>query len=289
MIEQRTPQWHEARKGRITASNVGAILGLSPYRTQNDVMRDMVREWHGAEREFKGNQATEYGTFHEDGAKIDYQLETGGTIVNAGFYEYNDWLGASPDGFVDDGLIEIKCPYGQRDKAPPKFKTAQEQPHYYAQMQIQMFVCDKKWCDFYQWSPNGTMLERVYYDLNWVKESVITLIDFYDKYIEERKNPDKYLQDKPARVVVDVNSIAYRVEYYFELKAQIASLEQVAKSVMDQIVLDCDNKDSEINGHKLTKVVKKGSVSYSKAFKDLMPNADLTPYMGEATEYWKLS
>jgi hypothetical protein len=34
---------------------------------------------------------------------------------------------------------------------------------------------------------------------------------------------------------------------------------------------------------------KKGAVSYAKAVKELLPNADLTPYTGEASEYWRLS
>lgn len=288
MIEQRTPEWFAARRGKITASSVGAILGLSPHMTRDDVMRNMVREWHGVEREFKGNVATEYGTHHESLARMDYQLETGRTIIDAGFYEYKDWLGASPDGFVDDGLIEIKCPFDQRDKTPPSFKTATEQPHYYAQMQVQMFVCDKKWCDFYQWSQNGAQLERVALDYDWLQQNMIALLDFFEEYLKERENnAQKHLQDK--RTTNNDNSTAYRVEYYFELKAQITELESLAKGVLEQIVKDCGEKDSDICGHKLTKVVKSGTVSYSKAIKDLLPDADLTPYTGKPSEYWRLS
>ena len=67
-MEQRTWEWFEARKGRITASSVGAILGHAPYATRDDVMRRMVREYHGAPEEFEGNIATEYGTRNEAGA-----------------------------------------------------------------------------------------------------------------------------------------------------------------------------------------------------------------------------
>ena len=52
---QRTPAWYAARKGRVTGSSVGSILGLNPWATSDDVMRRMVREYHGAESEFKGN------------------------------------------------------------------------------------------------------------------------------------------------------------------------------------------------------------------------------------------
>jgi len=176
MIEQRTPEWFAQRVGRITASSVGAILGLSPFMKREDVMRNMVREYHNAEREFKGNQATEYGTFHEDLATVDYQLKTGNITEKCGFYTYDYWLGASPDGFVGfDRLIETKCPYGQRDKNPPVFKTLADQPHYYAQIQVQLFVTHMSACDFYQWSPHGDQLETIDYDREWISKHLPTV------------------------------------------------------------------------------------------------------------------
>jgi hypothetical protein len=221
-------------------------------------------------------------------AVMDYQLKTGRTVEKTGFYPYGNWLGASPDGFVaTNRLIEIKCPYGQRDKTPPVFKTLEQQPHYYAQVQIQMFVTGMSACDFYQWTPNGDYLETYAYDRKWIEKNIPILKAFYDDYLLQRMFPDQYLQDK--RTTNNTNSTAYRVEYYFELKAQIAELDALAKGVLEQIVKDCNEKDSDINGHKLTKVVKKGAVSYAKAVKELLPDADLTPYMGEQSEYWRLS
>lgn len=64
---QRTPEWYSARKGRITGSNAGAALGLNKYKTQADLIRQMVREYHDAPSEFTGNEATDYGTQHELG------------------------------------------------------------------------------------------------------------------------------------------------------------------------------------------------------------------------------
>ena len=45
-MQQNTPEWHAARKGRVTASMVGAILGVAPYMTRADAMRRMVRDYH---------------------------------------------------------------------------------------------------------------------------------------------------------------------------------------------------------------------------------------------------
>jgi len=286
MIEQRTDEWFALRRGRVTASAVGAILGLSPHQKPKDVMRAMVREWHNAEKEFKGNAATEYGTFHEDMAKLDFQMETGSSIEKTGFHPFDVWLGASPDGFVGDHLIEIKCPFSLRNAENPMFKTIADQPHYYAQIQIQLFVTRRKTCIFYQWSPLGSSTEMVDYDDAWITENLPKLLAFYEEYLLERHH-NAAVHLAPKHTAVD--GLDDKVKYYFELKAQIASLEELAKITLQEIVNGCDNKDSEIAGHKLTKVVKKGSVSYAKAVKKLLPNADLSAFTGEPTEYWLLS
>lgn len=288
-IEQRTEEWFKIRKGRVTGSNVGTILGLSPFMKPEDVMRRMVRDWHNAPSEFTGNAATEYGTFHEKIAKMDYEMENPThTIVETGFYTVQDWLGASPDGLIGiDGLIEIKCPYGQRDKNPPVFKTIKQQPHYYAQIQIQLFATKRIICSFYQWSPHGSNKELVSINPVWLQENLPKLKIFYDAYLEEREFPkaQKYLDDKHQQV----NYLDDYVAEYISLKDKIDELEARRKELLNTIVSACGDKDSIINGHKLTKVTRAGSVSYAKAIKDLCPDADLTPYTGQPTEFWRLS
>jgi len=157
-MEQRSQEWFEARRGRITASSVGAILGNSPNATRADVMRRMVREWHGAENEFTGNIATEYGQRNEAGALAEYMMDTGNKVEAVGFITREDWAGASPDGLIGaDGLLEIKCPFGLRDApSPVPFKSLADQQHYYDQVQFQLWVTGRDWCAFYQWAPKGT-------------------------------------------------------------------------------------------------------------------------------------
>ena len=233
MIEQRTEEWFAQRLGRVTASSVGAILNLSPNQKRKDVMRAMVREWHHAEKEFKGNSATEYGTFHEDMAKLDFQMETGSTIEETGFHPFDVWLGASPDGFVGDHLIEIKCPFSLRNVSEPIFKTIAEQPHYYAQIQVQLFVTRRKTCIFYQWSPFGSSTEMVDYDDAWIKENLPKLLEFYEEYYLTERIQNAAVHLAPKHAAVD--GLDDKVKYYFDLKAQIASLEELAKTTLQEI------------------------------------------------------
>ena len=114
-MEQRSEEWFEARKGRVTASMVGAILGVSPNLSRAGAMRRMVREREGAPAEFTGNIATDYGEANEEGAVAEYYLETGNRVDKVGFVTKEDWAGCSPDGLIgSDGGLEAKCPFGKR-------------------------------------------------------------------------------------------------------------------------------------------------------------------------------
>ena len=202
-MEQRSEEWFKARQGRVTGSAVGAILGVSPFTKSADVMRRMVRDWHGAPSEFKGNIATNWGTTNEAGAVAQFEMRTGYIVEPCGFYTHEEWLGASPDGLVGtSGLLEVKCPFGLRDKSEPVFKTAKMQIHYYSQMQVQLYVTERKICYFYQWAPKGDDLEVVEYDQRYMDTALKALRMFYDQYLKEREFPyaEKYLDGQTQQL-----------------------------------------------------------------------------------------
>ena len=288
MIEQRSEAWLEQRKGLITASNVGAILGLDPYRTPDDVMRQMVRDWHGAEREFTGNAATEWGVFNEKTAREQFEMMYE-PVTECGFFVRKafPWLGASPDGLVgSNGLIEIKCPYGLRNELNPVFKTIEEQPHYYAQMQIQMLVTYRYYCHFYQWSPNGDAHKLVQFDIDWITENLPKLKAFYDRYLIERRHSNRHIQ--PKKREIDTLEARKLIDEYQQLADAISLATDRKKEVLASIVSLAKEQDSLVCGHNLTKVQKEGSISYAKAIKELLPDADLEKWRGKPTEYWVL-
>jgi len=289
MIEQRTPEWHEQRKGRVTASLVGAILGVAPYMTRGDAMRVMVREAIGAEREFQGNVATEYGTYNESGALFDYTLETLHTVTKAPFVPYEDWLGCSPDGFVGDrGLVEVKCPYGLRkEPAPVPFKSIDEQPHYYAQMQVQMLVTGRDWCHFWQWSPSGTKLEVVKADQNWLDDNLPRLRQFHAEYLDEvANNADDHLA--PKRQEIDTPEAARMVGEWDDINEQLERLAERKKDLLADMVKLAGEKNSTIAGRRLTFTERAGSVAYAKVVKEHLPQLDLEPYRGKPSKFWQV-
>lgn len=286
--EQGTPEWHEARKGRVTASTCGAILGLSPYQTRADVLRAMVRASLGAEPEFTGNVATQHGSFHEEGARVEFEMETGLTVEKCGFFEWEDWLGASPDGLIGmDALWECKSPYGIRNEPDPQFKALADQQHYYAQVQIQMLCADKKECYFYQWTPYASISERYTRDNDWLNANLPILRQFHAEYLDALKDPTEYLAT--LRINIDTPAAHKAMQEWDELKEQIELLEERKKDLLAEMVEMGKGRDATIAGRKLTRVEKAGSVSYAKVVKEKLPDLDLAPWTGKATSFWKVT
>ena len=283
-MEQRSLEWFAARKGRITGSMVGAALGLDPNTSRDEAMRRMVRAYQGLPSEFEGNIATTWGTNHEDEAREAFEYDQGVKVVSASFVVHPklEWLGASPDGYVRDyALLEIKCPYGLRDKPKPAgFKSINIQPHYYAQMQIQMFCADRVSCYFWQWTPHDQQLEIVDYDPKWVEVNLPKLEAFYNEFLAIC---DEGLEEK---LDLDTPILRQRLAEYDDLAKQIEEAEARRKEILNALVFETACQDAVICGRKLTKVEKAGSVSYASAIKELAPGADLEKWRGKPSSYW---
>lgn len=153
-LEQCSPEWFEIRKLKMTASNATPIgangAGLKTY------ILDLVAEHlSSAEPERYTNEHIERGNALEADARMVYELETGRKVEQVGFITSGDYVGCSPDGLVgDDGLVEIKC---KSDKNHLKQLLEGEkgiESAYKNQMQMQMFVTGRKWCDFVCYNPN---------------------------------------------------------------------------------------------------------------------------------------
>ena len=281
------------RKGRITGSSIGAILGVSPFATPDDVMRSMVRAWHGAESEFKGNVATEYGKFHEDYALAEFELQTDLDVSETGNNEVfhihpeYDWIGATPDGRIPFGdyaeLLEIKCPYGKRNDKQPVFKTIEEQPHYHAQMQYEMFCSQVLTSvNFMQWNQYDYSLVKVDFDQVFIDETLPKLKLFYGQYLLERE--ENYQQHLDPLVLEIPESLA--AEEYKLAKADMETAKKQMDLAKAQLVKMANGKKAKIAGLSVYPVERKGSVSYAKVVADHCPDVDLTSYTGKPSTSW---
>lgn len=297
MIPQQTAEWQQQRTMRITGSRIGAILGLSPWQKPDDVIREMVRQYHGAESEFVENPATQHGRHNEQRALLAFMRKTGLEVEQCGFFEYGDRMGASPDGLTSDGgVLELKAPFGLRNGG--EFKPLSEQPHYYAQVQMEMLATGRTHAYFAQYiAPKGDPLafdyvpeqidiERVEADPDWI-ESVLPQIDiFYNRLLAELDNPDHL---EPLRVVIDTPEVGSMLAEIDQLRARQKEDAKQEKELLNAIVELCDGKNALVHGRKLTLVERQGSISYAKAIKEHAPDADLEPFRGKPSSGWRLT
>ena len=153
---QRTPEWIISRLGSVTASRVAdALAGPDTSARRNYLVQLVTERLTGQQQESYTNAAMQWGTETEPLARAMYQATLSGDsfVEEAPFVKHQTikWFGASPDGFVNDGLVEIKCPnstthidYVIEGKVPTKYKK---------QILAQLACTGRKWCDFVSFDP----------------------------------------------------------------------------------------------------------------------------------------
>lgn len=269
-MEQRSEAWFKARVGVVTGSRVGSILGVNPYQTRADVMRDMVREYFGAEKEFTGNVATRHGEAMESVAISFYEAHAGVKVDQVGMVKHDkyDWIGASPDGLIGlDGGLEIKCPYWAKEPY-----SVYDKPSYFAQCQLVMEVCDIEWMDFVCYiSPDIFSIERVQRSREWFDQNLPALESFHAEYKQVIADPESAKQFLNSGVENVSNSRASRLdELYGLIKAaevEIAPLKEEFDALKKELGTEYGTFETGLI--RVQRIDKKGSVDSKVLYKDI--------------------
>ena len=105
----------------------------------------------------------------------------------------NPYIGASPDGLLccsccGEGVLEVKCLLCVKEKFPDDehnfCMTKQANGEWILkqdlyQIQTQMHVCRRNYCDFVIWSEKGILMDRVYIDSNFFDIIIDDLKHFF--------------------------------------------------------------------------------------------------------------
>ena len=138
---QKSEEWLRQRNSMITASDIGSVLGLCPYKDRESVLLSKVEPVF---KKFTG-AAIQHGVKYEPVANMIYEHRNKVTVLEFGCIRHHtfDFVGASPDGIVKETgvMVEIKVPSSRViDGIVP--------PYYYAQIQFQLHTCLLDRCDF---------------------------------------------------------------------------------------------------------------------------------------------
>jgi putative phage-type endonuclease len=187
-LQQGSEEWHDVRRGIVTASVVGRLLTPTLRVADNDTSRGLT-ETLVAERisgftedgpmtsdMFRGVLAEPYArdlysTHFQQAQEVGFILR-----------EEDGWtLGYSPDGVVGvDGLLEVKAP---RAKAHLRTILADEvPPQYMAQLQAGLLVTGRAWIDFCSYvSGLPLFVKRVFPDPAWFDAITAACVAFEEK------------------------------------------------------------------------------------------------------------
>lgn len=166
MPNQRSKEWFEARRQKVTASAAASLLTKKKEICENYVKEYGLEETFDYDGKccnsytsfeqfkidktiqpvFKTNIACAWGVKYEPCATDVYMLMKNTIVIEFGLLSHDTipWLAASPDGITVDGtMLEIKCPYRRKITGIPLFV-------YWNQCQLQLEVCDLEVCDFFE-------------------------------------------------------------------------------------------------------------------------------------------
>lgn len=209
--QQRLSQlWFSVRRYRITSSLFGSVLSRRADTPPDNLVLRIIQP-----KSFS-TPATRHGIENEPVAienYISYQQSNGHpeiAVSPTGFYisVEHPFLGASPDGAVYDpantlqpfGFLEIKCPYANRSQTPAEAcgtsgfccdldassgnLLLKESHPYYSQIQGQMGIGERPWCDFVVYTSKGISVQRIAFNEQfWRNKLLPKLTSFYDNCV----------------------------------------------------------------------------------------------------------
>ena len=211
--QSNNDKWFQYRKGRITASKfyqvytkVNSILTKDSGETINvDSLISTIMCYAPLN---PGIPALKYGRNMEEEAKRVYddkmrKMHSGFQFKDCGLFLHatKPYLGATPDQLLfceccGEGLLEIKCPYSIRHTKPTYenvdyialdketgLNKLKQTHSYYAQVQGQMAIIGRKWCDFFVYTAHGYLIERIYFNEQYWLNILKNLDLFFTNYL----------------------------------------------------------------------------------------------------------
>ena len=204
LLTQGTEAWRQQRLGRVTASIIHGVYRFTGANPDGSLVKQVLNG-----TTFK-SEATEYGNDSEASARDLYSkyhasqhdeahVSTTGLHIDDG----NPFLAASPDGLVDcrvcgKGLLEIKSTFKFRDMYPsdvarqPKYHVGLDENQavylkpsspWHSQIQCQMGVCKRKWCDFVLYINHGIVTCRILFNEDLWQRLMAKADSFHRTYI----------------------------------------------------------------------------------------------------------
>lgn len=242
--------WHELRAKRIGGSDIGAIIGVNPYKSIVDVYVDKTEGSN-----FKGNELTHWGHMLEGTILKEFSNKHKELIVYEVPYSVvNDFLIANLDGALKDketgdyGVLEIKTTSlwnkkDWEDDVIPQYYYAQVQ-HYlmltgYKFAYIAVLIGGQQYKEF--------KIERNEEDINLIRNKAT---EFYQENLLKKIPPmpdgsDAYMQHLKKKAleienneIIELVGFEEKVEMLKNVTREKKELEKTENLLKEEIMLE---------------------------------------------------
>lgn len=179
-MDQGSSEWKAWRKNGIGASDIAAIMCLSPWSTPFKVWEEKTGRSEG----FEGNAATIRGNELESKARKRYELENLEDMPPAvAVHPMYDICRVSLDGIRSDRklILEIKCP---GEEAHSLAKAGKIPDYYLPQVQYQLAVTGADMCHYFSFGKDETSaLVEVKPDMRYQGVLFLEALEFWKKFV----------------------------------------------------------------------------------------------------------
>ena len=155
-IIQGSDAWKQLRLGKVTASRVKDIVATTKtgYSTSRDkyMTQLLLERLTNTVAESFSSEAMQWGVDNEPFARSAYESTKGVLVDQVAFVNHPtiEMAGASPDGIVGEGLVELKCPMSHTHL---ESLLGGLDDQYKVQVQWQMACTGAKWTDLCSFDP----------------------------------------------------------------------------------------------------------------------------------------
>jgi len=276
-LVQNSEEWLEWRRGKIGASDAPVIMGVSPWQTAYDLWCQKL----SLTTPRQINSAMQRGHDLEEKARAVYEQKTGLFVLPQVREHFNiEFMIASLDGITIDGkhAVEIKCAGKEDHKKAVEGEVPEK---YYPQLQHQIEVCNLKEIDYFSFDGEDGVIVKV------PRNSVyITNLKQLEREFWEN------MQNLMPPVMTERDYVQRNDELWMQaanewmaIRKQASDLEDREQELKAVLISMSQGRNSCGGGVKVSKVVKKGSIDYSKLPSDI----DLEQFRKPNISYWRLT
>lgn len=281
-IEQGSEEWLNLRKGKITASKLPIIMGISPYQTPLELFEEEL----GYRPPQTVKKHMEDGLASENAART-YFYEKMGIQANPDvvFSEENPIFMASLDGISEDRQLILEIKKNNVD-FHEMARSGSVVDFHQCQMQAQMYCTGLSMCHYLSYRKGDEIIVVVPRDDMFIEKMVSAGLDFKRRLddLDAPELTDRDYEDLSADP--ELHSLVRSYQFNAEQSKLFKDNEErLKKEILDHI----GNKSAKGMGWKMTKFKTTGRIDYDTILSQHFPDIDLSQYRKPSTTSYRIT